>query len=649
MGPNADRPVGGVELYVGGVEHAVLHLLYARFWHKVLYDLGHVSSAEPFHRLVNQGMLQLPAYTNADGLLRAGGRGRRDARAASSTTAPRSQQEFGKIGKSLKNVVNPDEFIRDYGADTFRMFEMFGGPLEQSRPWDAKSIVGPYRLLQRIWRVVVSTRRPARPTCRDDPVPDELNRLLHRTIHAVREGYETLRFNTSIARITELNNAVTQAYPDGGAPRALAEALVLMLAPLAPHVAEELWSRLGHATSLAWAAFPVADEALLVDDTVEIPVQVNGKVRSVIIVPADADAAAMEAAARAPTRGRRRARTGARRAGSSPCPAGSSTSWSDRVSRRAVGRGRHRLDGLPAGRPGRRAGITVVPLRVTLGPRTARRRRRRHAGRGRARAAGEGAGVDVAAHAGRVRRGLPRRARRRRVARRVGAPVGGAVGHVGVGGARRAGLPARRGAGGRLALDGHGAGLRGAGRGRTRRPPARRRPQVQEAATVDHRRARARCSASTRWSTCAAAGASARRRRCSPRRWRSSRCCSWWRGRSSPLEKVRTTAKAQAPAGRAHGGRGRLGRGRPRGAPCRRARAGRGRRGTAARRAAARAAGCTSPSSGRSSAPISGRGRWARWPSAASTSPPTIPGASCTAAAVVHRCRADALRARRAS
>ena len=133
----------------------------------------------------------------------------------------------------------------------------------------------------------------------DSPVPDELNRLLHKTIHAVRDGYETLRFNTSIARITELNNAVTQAYPDGGVPRALAEAMILMLAPLAPHIAEELWSRLGHPSSLAWEQFPVADEALLVDDTIEVPVQINGKLRAVLQLRAGADAATMEAAARA--------------------------------------------------------------------------------------------------------------------------------------------------------------------------------------------------------------------------------------------------------------------------------------------------------------------------------------------------------------
>ncbi len=300
MGPTADRPLGGVELYVGGVEHAVLHLLYARFWHKVLFDLGYVSSSEPFHRLVNQGMLQLPAYTNVDGfyvpaadVVESDGRFFYD--------DVEVAQEFGKIGKSLKNVVNPDEFLRDFGADTFRMFEMFGGPLEQSRPWDAKAIMGPFRLLQRVWRIVID-ENTGETHVSDDDVPVELNRLLHKAIHAVREGYETLRFNTSIARITELNNAITQAYPNGGTPRSLAEPLVLMLAPLAPHAAEELWQRLGHSTSLAWAPFPAVDESLLVDDTVEVPVQVNGKLRAVLSLPAGSDAAAMETAARADAR-----------------------------------------------------------------------------------------------------------------------------------------------------------------------------------------------------------------------------------------------------------------------------------------------------------------------------------------------------------
>jgi leucyl-tRNA synthetase len=275
----------------------VLHLLYARFWHKVLFDLGYLSSSEPFHRLINQGYLQLPAYTNANGFyVEAAEVEERDGEFF--YRGERVNQEFGKIGKSLKNVITPDQFIADYSTDTFRLFEMFGGPLVQSRPWDAKAIVGPYRLLQRVWRAVIDEESGV-PHVSDEPLPDELNRLLHKTIHAVRDGYETLRFNTSIARITELNNAIVQAYPAGGVPRALAEPMVLMLAPLAPHIAEELWSRLGHAESLAWQAFPAADPALLVDETVDVPVQVNGKVRSVVSVSADADAAAMQAAARA--------------------------------------------------------------------------------------------------------------------------------------------------------------------------------------------------------------------------------------------------------------------------------------------------------------------------------------------------------------
>jgi leucyl-tRNA synthetase len=297
MGPSADRPLGGVELYVGGVEHAVLHLLYARFWHKVLFDLGYLSSSEPFHRLVNQGYVQAYAFRNADGFI------------VPATEIVEDQgkyyfdgaevfREYGKMGKTLKNVTTPDEMYAAYGADTLRLFEMFAGPLEQDRPWDTKAVVGSYRLLQRIWRVAID-EQTGELHVSDDAVPDELNRLLHKTIHAVREGYESLRFNTSIARITELNNAVTQAYPHGGAPRALVEPLVLMVAPLAPHIGEEMWSRLGHPSSLVWEQFPTADEALLVDDTIELPVQVNGKLRGVVVVAADADAAAMEEAARA--------------------------------------------------------------------------------------------------------------------------------------------------------------------------------------------------------------------------------------------------------------------------------------------------------------------------------------------------------------
>jgi leucyl-tRNA synthetase len=297
MGPRAPGDPGGVDLYVGGVEHAVLHLLYARFWQKVLFDLGHVSASEPFRRLFNQGLVQAHAYTDERGVYvpaqeveeRDGGfvwRGRPVTRT------------YGRMGKSLKNSVTPDEIYAAYGADTLRMYEMFTGPLDQSRPWETRAVIGSHRLLQRIWRTVIDEETGA---CRvaDVPAADATRRILHRTIAAVRESIEGLRFNVVIARITELTNHLTQAFASGGVPRTVAEPLALMLAPLAPHVAEELWSRLGHTRSLAWESFPMAATSLLVDDTIEIPVQVNGKVRAVVSVPSNADRPAMERAARA--------------------------------------------------------------------------------------------------------------------------------------------------------------------------------------------------------------------------------------------------------------------------------------------------------------------------------------------------------------
>ena len=202
------------------------------------------------------------------------------------------------MGKSLKNAVAPDEMCERYGADTLRLYEMFGGPLDQSRPWDTTAVVGMYRLLQRVWRVFVN-EDDGTPRLSDDQPDDETRRILHRTIAAVRDGMETLRFNTSIARITELTNHLTATYPDGGVPREVAEPLALLLAPIAPHIAEELWARAGHAGSLAFQDYPVAIEEWLVDASVELPVSVNGKVRGRIIVAAGADAAALEAAARA--------------------------------------------------------------------------------------------------------------------------------------------------------------------------------------------------------------------------------------------------------------------------------------------------------------------------------------------------------------
>ncbi|MGA0863862.1 MAG: leucine--tRNA ligase [Ilumatobacteraceae bacterium] len=290
MGPREPGHTGGVDLYVGGVEHAVLHLLYARFWHKVLFDLGHVSSEEPFHRLFNQGYIQAYAYRDERG-----------------QTVPAAEvvesndaytwngeivaREYGKMGKSLKNIVTPDEMYDEFGADTFRLYEMSMGPLEASRPWNTRDVVGMQRFLQRMWRNMVD-EDSGEITVSDDAAPLELSRHLHRTIAGVGADMEALRFNTAIAKLIELNNALTQhVNTSGTTPREVAEPLVQMVSPLCPHLADELWSRLGHEGSVAWVPFPTADPELLVEESIEVPVQVNGKVRGRISVAPGADEA----------------------------------------------------------------------------------------------------------------------------------------------------------------------------------------------------------------------------------------------------------------------------------------------------------------------------------------------------------------------
>ncbi|MET0144210.1 MAG: leucine--tRNA ligase [Ilumatobacteraceae bacterium] len=297
MGPRTDiRPdhPGGVDLYVGGVEHGVLHLLYSRFWHKVLFDLGHVSSHEPYARLFNQGYVLAAAYTDSRGMYV-------DAKAVTAGDGGTFRYEgeavvrsWGKMGKSLKNAVSPEEIFEAYGCDTLRLHLMATGPLDASRPWETRDVVGMYRFLQRLWRNVVD-EATGEPVVTDEKSDADTTRLLHRTVHVVRAEIEALRLNTAIAKLIELNNHLTRA--GGPIGRDVAEPLVLMLAPFAPHVGEELWSRLGHAGGVAYAPFPVADPALLVDDTVEYPVQVNGKVRSRVTVAADAPSDDIEAAA----------------------------------------------------------------------------------------------------------------------------------------------------------------------------------------------------------------------------------------------------------------------------------------------------------------------------------------------------------------
>jgi leucyl-tRNA synthetase len=292
------RP-GGVDLYVGGVEHAVLHLLYARFWHKVLYDIGVASTAEPFGRLFNQGYILADAFTDARGQYVPAAEVTHDTDSWVYRGQPVTRRA-GKMGKSLKNGVSPDEIYTSYGADTLRLYEMAMGPLDADRPWRTDDMVGMHRFLQRLWRLIVDESTGETLPSPDPPEPLDAatTRLLHQTIIAVRDDFGALRFNTAIARIIELTAHASRL---DHAPRGLAEPLVLMVAPLAPHVAEELWQRLGHPASLAYEPFPQPDPALAAEPTVTVPVQVNGKRRFTIEVPATAgEAETADAAARHP-------------------------------------------------------------------------------------------------------------------------------------------------------------------------------------------------------------------------------------------------------------------------------------------------------------------------------------------------------------
>ncbi|WP_433377450.1 leucine--tRNA ligase [Actinoplanes sp. CA-142083] len=292
MGPSRDGDSGGVDLYVGGVEHAVLHLLYARFWHKVLYDLGHVSSFEPFRKLFNQGYIQAYAFQDDRGFY-----------VPAEEVEERDGQYFyegvpvtrsyGKMGKSLKNVVTPDEMCEQYGADTFRVYEMAMGPLDVSRPWETRAVIGSQRFLQRVWRLVVDEESGAIRVS-DAALDAKTRKHLHRTIAGVREDLDELRFNTAIAKLIELTNTLT---PLPVVSREAVEPLVLMVSPFAPHLAEELWSKLGHSGTLAYADFPVADPAQLKAESITYPVQVNGKVRGRVSVSPEADEAFVRSAA----------------------------------------------------------------------------------------------------------------------------------------------------------------------------------------------------------------------------------------------------------------------------------------------------------------------------------------------------------------
>ena len=307
MNPGSgEGATGGVDLYIGGNEHAVLHLLYARFWHKILYDLGEVSTPEPFQKMFHQGMITSHAFQRPDKTLvpvdevEQGGTPDKPVYTEIKSGQPVAHI-VAKMSKSLKNVINPDDVIADYGADTFRLYEMYMGPLEASKPWNTRDTVGLHRLLQKIWRLCLDDTGESLRTA-DGPDAGTEKRL-HRMIAKVGSDIERLGFNTAIAAVFEF---VNEARP---LTRDQMSRFVRAVAPFTPHLSEELWHRLGmHAShdgpaaSVALAPWPAHDPAMLVDDEIEIPVQILGKLRGKVVVPAGADAAATEAAALADPR-----------------------------------------------------------------------------------------------------------------------------------------------------------------------------------------------------------------------------------------------------------------------------------------------------------------------------------------------------------
>jgi leucyl-tRNA synthetase len=275
-----------VDLYVGGVEHAVLHLLYARFWHKVLYDCGLVSTVEPFRRLFNQGMILAYSYQDERGkYYNPADVEERDGKYFAKETGDELKSQIEKMSKSRYNVVSPDDVIDRYGADAMRLYELFMGPLEQVKPWQMSGVEGVYRFLQRVWRLVVDEKSgEASARLTDSPAASEpaLRRAAHVTIKKVLEDTENLRFNTAIAQMmTFVNDATTAAT----LPREIVRDFVRALSPYAPHICEELWSRLGEMGLIAGADWPPHDESLCVEDTVEWVVQVNGKKRDSVRAP----------------------------------------------------------------------------------------------------------------------------------------------------------------------------------------------------------------------------------------------------------------------------------------------------------------------------------------------------------------------------
>ncbi|WP_026676645.1 leucine--tRNA ligase [Fictibacillus gelatini] len=248
-----------VDIYIGGAEHAVLHLLYARFWHKVLYDLGVVSTKEPFQRLFNQGMIL--------------------------------GENNEKMSKSKGNVVNPDEIIASHGADTLRLYEMFMGPLDASIAWSTTGLDGARRFLDRVWRLYVTEEGELHPAIQEVEPTEAFERVYHQTVKKVTEDFEGLRFNTAISQLMVFIN---EANKQERLPKEIMEGFVKLLSPIAPHICEELWEKLGHNETIAYSSWPIWDESKLVEKEIEIVVQINGKVKAKINVPADLKKEEME-------------------------------------------------------------------------------------------------------------------------------------------------------------------------------------------------------------------------------------------------------------------------------------------------------------------------------------------------------------------
>lgn len=329
--PQVEKAWMPVDIYIGGAEHAVLHLLYARFWHKVLFDRDYVSTSEPFQKLVNQGMIlgemELTGYRTAAGewISASQVESNDEGEAVIKTTGepvkgvrimPHNAQKHGeafvlaanpgirlesrayKMSKSRGNVITPDSVVRDFGADALRLFEMFMGPLEATKPWITEGAGGVRGFLDRVWRMIVNERSEQaelNAAVQDVEPTAEQNRVLHKTIRGVTQDLDRMSFNTAIAKMMEFTNYFLKCDVR---PKSAIEAFVLLLSPMAPHICEELWQLLGHAETLAYEPWPTFDPDAVREEKVEIPVQIKGKLRSRVTVPVDASQADIEAAAR---------------------------------------------------------------------------------------------------------------------------------------------------------------------------------------------------------------------------------------------------------------------------------------------------------------------------------------------------------------